>query len=109
MAKDKTNFDLNSMSLDELKQLQKDLNKAIDTFQERQRIEALAVLDAKAKEMGFSLSELTGGKKKGASSGVPKYVHPENPALTWTGRGRQPNWIKEGLSSGKSLDDFRIS
>jgi DNA-binding protein H-NS len=108
MAKDMQNIDLSDMSLDELKKLQKDVTKAIDTFKERQRLEALAAVEAKAREMGFSLSELTGGTKKGGSAGVPKYVHPENPALTWTGRGRQPRWIKEGLESGKSLDDFLI-
>lgn len=108
MAKDAKNFDLSSMSLDELKKLQKDVTKAIETFKERQRLEALAAIEAKAKEMGFSLSELTGGTKKSASLSVPKYVHPENPALTWTGRGRQPRWIKEGLESGKSHDDFLI-
>jgi DNA-binding protein H-NS len=93
MAKDMKNIDLSDMSLDELKKLQKDLTKAIRTFEERQRLEAIAVLEAKAREMGFSLSELTGGTKKGGSLSVPKYVHPENPALTWTGRGRQPCWI----------------
>jgi DNA-binding protein H-NS len=108
MAKDTYDVDLTSMSLDDLKKLKKDVSKAIDSYQERQRIEALAALEAKAKEMGFSLSELTGGKKKGSSKGTPKYVHPENPALTWTGRGRQPNWIKEGIASGKSLDDFLL-
>jgi DNA-binding protein H-NS len=96
------------MSLEELKSLQKDVTKAIDTFKERQRLEAIAALEAKANEMGFSLSELAGATRKGASLGVPKYVHPENPSLTWTGRGRQPNWIKEGLASGKTLDDFLI-
>lgn len=99
---------LEKMSLDELKKLQKDIAKTIDTYRERQRIAALAALEAKAKEMGFSLSELAGGAKKGNSTGVPKYVHPENPAITWTGRGRQPNWIKDALNEGKSLEDFRI-
>lgn len=100
--------DLSDMSLDELKRLQKDLNKAIDTYKERQRVEAIAALEAKAREMGFSLSDLAGRTKKGFGGGLPKYVHPQNPALTWTGRGRQPNWIKEGLAAGKRLDDFLI-
>lgn len=108
MAKDMRELDFSSMSLEELKSLHRDVTKAIDTFKERQRLEAIAALEAKAKEMGFSLSELAGATRKGASSGVPKYVHPENPSLTWTGRGRQPNWIKKGLASGKTLDDFLI-
>lgn len=109
MAKQSINFDLNNMTLEELKDLQKDVNKAVASFEERKRKEALGALEAKAQEMGFSLSELTGGTKKSAKVAVPpKYQHPENSALTWSGRGRQPKWIKEGLNAGKSLDDFLI-
>jgi hypothetical protein len=57
MAKDMQSIDLSDMSLDELKKLQKDVTKAIDTFKERQRLEALAAVEAKAREMGFSLSD----------------------------------------------------
>ncbi|MEE4211361.1 MAG: H-NS histone family protein, partial [Parvularcula sp.] len=88
-------IDLSAMSLDELKALHKDVEKAITTFEERKRLEALAAVEAKAKEMGFNLGELTGGKSKGkagATVSAPKYVHPENPSVTWTGRGRQPGW-----------------
>jgi DNA-binding protein H-NS len=104
-------MDLSAMSLDELKTLKKDIEKAITTFEERKRLEAIAAVEAKVKEMGFTLAELTGGKsngKAGAPVSVPKYVHPENPTVTWTGRGRQPRWIKEALQAGKSLDDFLI-
>jgi DNA-binding protein H-NS len=38
----------------------------------------------------------------------PKYRHPENAELTWTGHGRKPGWIAEALEAGKSLDDFAI-
>lgn len=101
-------FDVSNLSLEELETLHKDVTKAISTFKERQRLEAIAALETKAKEMGFSLSDLTGLAKRKGGGGYPKFVHPENPALTWTGRGRQPAWIKEGLAAGKSLKDFAI-
>ena len=104
--------DLSAMSLDELKKLHKDVSKAIANYEERKRLEAIAAVEAKAHEMGFSLAELTGapGKRKAAkAAGIPKYVHPENPSVTWTGRGRQPAWIKEALDAGRSLDDFLIA
>ena len=46
----------------ELKQLQKDLAKAISTFEDRQKPEARAKLDALAKEMSYSLADLIGSK-----------------------------------------------
>lgn len=104
-------INLHTMSLDELKKLQKDVAKAIEDYEERRRTEALAAINAKAQEMGFALSELVDGpvKKKGAKTKLPpKYQHPENPALTWSGRGRQPAWIKEALEAGQSLDKFLI-
>ena len=39
---------------------------------------------------------------------LPKYRNPKNPAQTWTGRGKQPRWLREQLRSDKKLDDFRI-
>jgi DNA-binding protein H-NS len=102
-------IDLSKLDLDELKQLQKDVEKAIKDFEARRKQEALAAAEATAREMGFSLGELIGDVPKGKRvANPPKYRHPENPEVTWTGRGRQPAWIKEGLEAGKSLDDFLI-
>ncbi|WP_299587701.1 H-NS histone family protein [uncultured Tateyamaria sp.] len=97
------------LSLEELKDIQKQATKAINSFEARKRKEALTAVEAKAAEMGFSLSELTGGAKPKGSKAAPKYCHPENPAKTWTGRGRQPNWVKDALANGKNLDDLLIA
>ncbi len=102
-------IDLSSLTLDELKKLQKDVNKAVETYEDRRKQEARSAAEAVAREMGFSLSELTDGSgKKGKAPNPPKYRHPENPSLTWTGRGRQPAWIKEALENGTPLDEFLI-
>ena len=103
-------INLDKLDLDELKQLQKDVAKTIDQFEVKRRKEALEAVEALAREKGFSLGELTGtsAPKKGKPPLPPKYAHPENPSLTWSGRGRQPAWIKEGLESGKSMEDFLI-
>ncbi|EPX78328.1 H-NS family nucleoid-associated regulatory protein [Salipiger mucosus] len=104
-------IDVNSLSKNELLALQKDIDKAIKDREEREKIEALAAAEAKAREMGYTLSELLAARGEGKKKSVnpPKYRHPENPEKTWTGRGRQPDWIKEALGSGKSLDDFLIA
>jgi DNA-binding protein H-NS len=104
-----TGMDLSAMTLEELKKLHKEVTQAINTYEERKRLEALAVLEAKAHEMGFSLAELTGATAKSKAASIPKYVHPENSAITWTGRGRRPAWITEALDAGRSLDDFLIA
>ena len=100
-------MDLNELDLPELKKLQRDVTKAIDTYEQRQRAAALAEVEKVAAAHGMKLHELVGGApiRKPVAA---KYRHPENPELTWTGRGRKPRWIAEALEAGKSLDDFAI-
>ena len=46
--------------------------------------------------------------KRSHTQAPAKYKHPGNPAKTWSGRGRQPAWVKEHLESGKDLDELLI-
>ncbi|WP_415402453.1 H-NS family nucleoid-associated regulatory protein [Tateyamaria sp. SN3-11] len=103
-----TDIKWDALSLSELKDIQKKAAKAIQSFEARKRKEALAAVEAKAVEMGFSLSELTGGAKPKGTKSAPKYCHPENPAQTWTGKGRQPNWVKDALANGIAIEDLLI-
>ncbi|AGI71835.1 H-NS family histone-like protein [Octadecabacter arcticus 238] len=102
-----TNTNLENLSIKELKQLQKDATKAVASFEDRKRAGVIAELEAVAQKHGYKLADLTGGKKAKFASPA-KYKHPEDSSLTWSGRGRQPNWIKDELSTGKSLIDFAI-
>lgn len=102
-------YDLEALSLGELKKMQKEVAKAISTYQDRQKAEARAKVEALARELGYSLAELVGTETK--SSRAPakaKYRHPENPALTWSGRGRKPQWFVDALETGKTEGDLEI-
>jgi DNA-binding protein H-NS len=100
-------IDLSGFDKAELLQLQKDVAKELKGYDERQRKEARAKLEEQAAALGFSLDELT-GRRASKKVNPPKYAHPENPTMTWSGRGRQPAWIKEHLEAGKPLDDLLI-
>jgi DNA-binding protein H-NS len=102
-----TNTDLDKLSVEELKKLQKGVAKAVASFEDRKRAAVIAELEAVAQKHGYKLADLAGGKKAKVTSPV-KYKHPEDSSLTWSGFGRQPYWIKDGLSTGKSLIDFAI-
>jgi DNA-binding protein H-NS len=39
---------------------------------------------------------------------LPKYKNPRNPTEIWSGRGKQPLWVREQLEAGKKLDQFLI-
>ena len=40
---------------------------------------------------------------------LPKYQNPKNPAEKWSGRGKQPHWVRAQLRSGKKLERFLIA
>jgi DNA-binding protein H-NS len=102
-------LDLESLSLAELKKLQKDVAKAIDTYEEREMKAAAAEAEALLRERGFSLAQVMqmGGAKPRAKV-APKYANPADPSQTWTGRGRKPRWVVAALDEGKTLDDLKI-
>ena len=110
---------LNAMTLAELRSLEKKVAKAIVKIEKQEKKKALAAIREKAREMGFTLSELTGangssaekkaaGPKKPRAKVPPKYANPANKSQTWTGRGRHPAWVNDALASGKALDDLLI-
>ena len=39
---------------------------------------------------------------------LPKYRNLAAPSETWSGRGRQPRWLRAQLEFGKRLEDFQI-
>ena len=101
--------DLSKMSLDELKQLKKDVDAAIKGYSERQRAEAMKAIEAVAKEHGMSIDEIIGGKGRKRKAKAPaKFANPGNPNETWSGRGRQPGWYKDAVSTGKAPESMAI-
>ncbi len=104
-----TDINLDALSLSELRQLEKSVARAISSFEGRRKTEARAKVDELARELGFSLEDLVvAAPSRKRSASVPKYQHPENPTVTWSGRGRKPGWISDALAAGKSLDDLAI-
>ena len=102
-------INLDSHSLKELKDLQTQVAKAISSFEDRRKKLALAELEDKAREMGFSLSELTGSAVvRKRSPAVPKYANPADKSDTWSGRGRKPRWFATALAAGKKPQSMAI-
>ena len=123
-------IDLSKLSSDELKNLGKQIAKEARVRAVREAKEAERAVAEKSKEVFLQMRDLaakhgltvdevmaTGGKKRrrrGSGSAAPgpksapKYRNPKDPAKTWTGKGRKPGWIVEGLEKGKKLEDFAI-
>ena len=103
---------LDAMSRKELLDLKGEIEIALKNAEVRERAEALKAAEKAAAEFGFSLEELSGGRKpRGAGKQTvspPKYRNPDNPEQTWTGRGRKPQWVHDALKRGVDITEMEI-
>lgn len=108
-----TKTDLSGYNLSELKGLQSDIEKEIKNRQQQEVKKAREQILSIAQNLGVSVEELlanNGTKSKGGSGKKvqPQYQNPADSSQSWTGRGRKPKWIVDGLAGGKALEDFKI-
>lgn len=100
--------DLHSLSLPELKKLEKQVAAAIGSFEDRQLVEAYKKVDEIAKSLGYSLRQLADCAPVMKTAVAPKYRNPADPKMTWSGRGRKPGWVTGALAAGNTLEDMAI-
>ena len=103
------NANLNAMSIKELRELQSLVAKAIGSFEDRKKKDAIAALEDHARELGFSWAELTGAQSvRKRAPAAAKYANPADASDTWSGRGRKPRWFAAALAAGRSPGDLAI-
>jgi DNA-binding protein H-NS len=107
MARTSNNFD--SMSYAELAQMQTRIECLKIEKQNAERAELRERILTMVKEHGFEISDLFGKSRKGKATVAVKYRDPQNPANTWTGRGRMPRWMVAATKGGKAKkEDFLV-
>lgn len=106
-------MDLSKMSLEDLLALQPQIADEIRKRKIEVQASARQQILEIAQKAGVPLKDLIGSgfklNKSGEKKTVPvRYKNPADNSLTWTGRGRQPKWVKEWVDSGKSIDDLKV-
>lgn len=119
-------MDLSTLSLTELRRLQGRIDTEIRRRSDTARRDLLKKMQKMAAEEGLSLSDVIAGatnekkpaaaKPRRAAKGSakktgkvpPKYRHPEDASLSWSGRGRKPLWVESWIAEGKALDALLI-
>ena len=102
-------IDLSKLSIEELETLAKDIQTEVVTRREAERERVLAQMRELAAGLGLTLEEVVRLERgKGITAVLPRYRHPDDPSLTWSGRGKRPAWLTEALAAGRSLDDFAV-
>lgn len=96
------------MSLKELQELELKVRRAKASAQDRSRTELRKKIETMISDAGFKLTDIFGGRGGKGRTVAAKYVNPEDPSETWTGRGRKPRWLTAKLQEGAKLDKFLI-
>ena len=104
---------LKGMSRKELTKLRDKIDAALASLKKKEIKTAREAAAKAAAAHGFSLDEITGGtarkKKAGPKTKAPaKYKNPADSTQTWTGKGRQPQWFKDAMASGKTPESLEI-
>lgn len=103
-------MDLAKLSIAELRKLQDRLQLELGRREQQALAQARQKVLAIAQSAGIPLTELLAGvsrPKDGAKVAV-RYRHPDDASQQWTGRGRQPRWVREWIASGKPIDLLRV-
>ena len=103
-----TEINLDKFSVEQLENLKASIDGAIE---KRSNIELMALreqVDALVDASPFSLEEILEARPP-RKPVVPKYQHPDDSNLTWTGRGRKPLWVIEQLENGQSIEALAIA
>jgi len=107
--------DLSNFSLADLRNLQEQIKQEMKQREAQELQKAKEQILAIAQSVGVPLAELMGkggkgGNKTGTSGPVAvRFRNPSDASQQWTGRGRQPKWVKDWVEGGKSLDALRVS
>lgn len=102
-------IDLSNLSLGDLRNLQDQIKQEMKKREHQEVAKAREQILAIAQSVGMPLKDLLAANRGGKGSTVAvRYRHPDNAGQQWTGRGRQPKWVKDWVDSGKSLDKLRV-
>lgn len=98
---------LEKLTYAQLAEMKAEINALLGKKQAEEKAALKQKLSDMAKAQGFDLDEVVGKGRRGAVA--VKYRDPDNPANTWTGRGRMPRWMTAATKKrGVKKEDFLI-
>lgn len=101
-------MDLSNMSLGDLRNLQDQIKQEMKKREQQEVQKAREQIMAIAQSVGVPLKDLISATRGKTGSVAVRYRNPNDASQQWTGRGRQPKWVKEWVEGGKPLDKLRV-
>lgn len=99
------------MTLDELIAQRDDLQRQIDALEAERRAALIAQAHAALKALGVAAADLVPARvsRRTRSRAAPPVRYRDDKGNTWTGRGKQPVWLREALAAGATLGSFLVT
>ena len=108
-------MDLSNMSLGDLRNLEEQIKQEMKKREHQEVQKAREQIIAIAQSVGVPLKDLISSSGRGSKSAnagtgtvAVRFRNPADNSQQWTGRGRQPKWVKEWVEGGNSLDKLRV-
>lgn len=96
-----TTIDIEGFDKDALLALRSAIDDRLKRIAQSERAKARRTIVELAGEHKIDLAELA------TQTRSPAYRDPENAFNVWSGRGRQPTWVRERIAGGSTLEDLR--
>lgn len=94
-------------NLQQLLEQQAELDEAIEKTRREERAATLRVVKLLVAQHGLTAADLRTQAAPKKQFRPVKYRHPST-GESWTGRGRQPRWLRSALLNGSKLEDFAV-
>jgi DNA-binding protein H-NS len=87
------------------------LQKEADAMKQEEKLGVIGRIKEAIAVYGFSRQDLFDGRQAKASSPKPsgQARFADGKGNTWGGRGPRPQWLRDALGAGKSLEDFSVN
>lgn len=101
-------MDLSGLSSQDLRALQEQVSQEIKRQSQAEITKAREQIMAIAESVGLPLRELLAKQRAKSGPVAALYQNPSDVSQQWSGRGRQPQWVKDLLATDKDLNTAKI-
>lgn len=102
-------MELSTMTMVQLRHLHDQLAQELKLRERHDLSQARDQIMAIAQQAGIPLKQLILDVPQRRTGKVAvRYRNPDNASEQWTGRGRQPVWVRNWVESGKAIELLRV-
>ncbi|WP_319636945.1 H-NS histone family protein [Janthinobacterium aquaticum] len=96
------------MTMVQLRNLQDQVTQELKQRERKDLHQARDQIMAIAEQAGITLKQLIQDGVPRTGKVAVRYRNPDNASEQWTGRGRQPIWVRSWVESGKAIELLRV-